>query len=210
TGGRGWLKGFRAPSKAFSLVGWNPGPASDRFRGGSLAQLRGRARELGILKRALMDAEQGAGSVIGIAALPGIGKSRLCYEFSEWSRERQIDVFEAQAHIFGKATPLLPILELMRALFGITPLMEAVTARRQIEEKLLALDESFADDLPFLLDFFGLPAPGSTSQNIAPKARRDRLLSIVQRIVKAEGTPTSVIVFEDLHWLDEPSLDFLE
>ena len=204
------LKGIAMPIEVFRLLGLKPGVASDRFRDESLVQMRGRERELGILKRALLDAEQGAGSAIGIVAVPGIGKSRLCYEFSEWCRARQVDVFEARAHIFGKATPLLPVLELMRALFRITPPMEAATARRQIEEKLLALDPSFVDDLPFLADFLGLPVPELEGQNIDPKARRGRLLSVVQRMVKAAGPRTSVIIFEDLHWLDEPSQDFLE
>jgi adenylate cyclase len=204
------LKGIAAPFEVFRLLGLKPGVASDRFRDESLVQMRGRERELAILKRALLHAEQGAGSAIGIVAVPGIGKSRLCYEFSEWCRERHVDVFEARAHIFGKATPLLPVLELMRALFRITPLMTAATARRQIEEKLLALDPSFADDLPFLADFLGLPVPELEGQNIDPQARRGRLLSVVQGLVKAAGPRTSVIVFEDLHWLDQPSQDFLE
>jgi adenylate cyclase len=202
--------GIAAPFEVFRLLGLKPGVASDRFRDESLVQMRGRERELAILKRALLHAEQGAGSAIGIVAVPGIGKSRLCYEFSEWCRERHVDVFEARAHIFGKATPLLPVLELMRALFRITPLMTAATARRQIEEKLLALDPSFADDLPFLADFLGLPVPELEGQNIDPQARRGRLLSVVQGLVKAAGPRTSVIVFEDLHWLDQPSQDFLE
>ncbi len=65
--------------------------------------------------------------------------------------------------------------------------MEAATARRQIEEKLLALDPSFVDDLPFMADFLGLPVPELEGQNIDPKARRRRLLSVVQRMVKAAG-----------------------
>ena len=112
----------------------------------------------------MLDAEQGAGSAIGIVAAPGIGKSRLCYEFIEWCRDRQVDVFEAQAHVFGKATPLLPVLELMRALFRITPLTDAATARRQIAEKLLALGPSFADDPPLMADFLGFPVRGASQK----------------------------------------------
>jgi adenylate cyclase len=204
------LKGITTPVEVFHLLGLKPGGGNERFRDESLVRMRGRENEFGILKQALLDAEQGAGSAIGIVAVPGIGKSRLCYEFSAWCRKRQVDVFEARAHIFGKATPLLPVLELMRAFLGITPLMEAATARRQIEEKLVAIDPSFADDLPFLADFLGLPVAGLESQNIDPKARRRRLLSVVQRMIEAAGPRTSVIVFEDLHWLDEPSQDFLE
>jgi class 3 adenylate cyclase/tetratricopeptide (TPR) repeat protein len=204
------LKGIAAPVEVFRLIGLKPGVASDRFRGASLVQMRGRENELRVLKHALLDAERGAGSVIGIAALAGIGKSRLCYEFGEWCRQRQVDVLEAGAHVFGKATPLLPVLDLMRAFFRITPALEPAMARRKIEDRLLALDPSFADDLPFLADFLGLPAPELEGQRIDSKARRVRLRNIIQRMIKSAGRRTSVIIFEDLHWLDEPSQDFLE
>lgn len=204
------LKGIAAPVEVFRLLGLKLGGPSDRFRDERLVQMRGRERELEILKRALLDAEHGAGSAFGIVAVPGLGKSRLCYEFSEWCRERQVEVFETQAHIFGKATPLLPVLTLLRALLRITPLMDTAMARRQIEEKLLTLDPSFADDVPVLSDFLGLAMPDLDGQNIDPKARRARLLSVVQRILMAAGPRTSVIIFEDLHWLDQPSQDFLE
>ncbi len=208
--GQRQLKGIAAPVEVFRLIGLKPGVASDRFRGESLAPMLGRDRELGMLKQALLDAEQGAGSAIGIMAAPGLGKSRLCYEFGEWCRWRQADVFEARAHVFGKATPLLPVREFTRAFLRITPATEPAIARRQIEERLLGLDPSFADDLPFLADFLGLPAPELEGQSIDPQARRVRLRSLVQRIVRATGPRTSVVIFEDLHWLDEPSRDFLE
>lgn len=208
----GWrpLKGIPAPVEVFRLVGLKPGGDSERFRDDSAAPMRGREAELDILKQALLDAERHAGSVIGVMASPGVGKSRLCYEFGEWCRQRQVDVFEARAHVFGKATPLLPILELMRALFGISPTMDPALARRQIEDRVLSVDPSLADDLPFLADFFGLPVPELEGQGVDPKVRRTRLRNLVVRMVKAPGRPTSVIIFEDLHWLDEPSQDFLQ
>ena len=208
----GWrpLKGIPAPVEVFRLVGLKPGGDSERFRDDSGAPMRGRTAELDILKQALLDAERHAGGVIGVMASPGVGKSRLCYEFGEWCRQRQVDVFEARAHVFGKATPLLPILELMRALFRITPTMDPALARRRIEERVLSLDPSLADDLPFLVDFVGLPAPELEGQGIDPKVRHARLRNLVVRMVKAAGQPTSVIIFEDLHWLDEPSQDFLQ
>jgi class 3 adenylate cyclase len=204
------LKGIAGPVEVFRLLGLKPGVASDRFRDKSLLPLRGREKELGILKQALLDAERGVGSAIGIVAASGIGKSRLCYEFIEWCRDRRVDVFEARAHVFGKATPLLPVLELMRALFRITPTMDAATAHRQIAEKLLALGPSFAADSPLMADFLGFPTPELEGQNIDPKVRRRRLFSIAGGMIKELGLVASVIVFEDLHWLDEPSQDFLD
>ena len=183
---------------------------SERFREAGLTQLRGRKRELAFLKQALIDAEHGRGSAIAIVALPGVGKSRLCYEFGEWCRSRGVDVLEARAHVFGRSTPLLPMLEVMRAFFHITPALDAATARRRLEAKLLPLDRSFAQDLPLLADFLGLPAPELEGQRVDAKARHIRLRDLVKRVVKAAGRRTSVVVFEDLHWLDQPSQDFVE
>ena len=208
----GWrpLRGIPTPVEVFRLMGLKPGVGSDRFRDEALVPMRGRDKELKILQQALLDAEEGAGGVIGLVAPPGVGKSRLCYEFGEWCRQRHVEVFEARAHVFGKATPLLPILELMRAFFRITSGMDPAMARRQIEERLLSLDPSFAADLPFLADFLGLPVPELEGQSVDPKTRHTRLRNVVVRMVRASGWPTSVVIFEDLHWLDEPSQDFLQ
>src|SRR4029453_11885813 len=198
----GWrpLKGIPSPVEVFRLVGLKPDGDSERFRDDSAAPMRGRALELDFLKQALLDAERHAGSVIGIMAPLGVGKSRLCYEFGEWCRQRQVDVFEARAHVFGRATPLLPILELMRALFRIAPTREPPLPPRQIEERLLALDPSLADDLPFLADFVGLPVPELEGQGVDPKVRHARLRHLVVGMVKAATQPTWVIIFEALHW----------
>ena len=61
-----------------------------------------------------------------------------------------------------------------------------------------------------LADFLGLPVPELEGQSIDPKMRRARLRSLVASMVKAPGRATSVLIFEDLHWLDEPSQDFLQ
>jgi adenylate cyclase len=209
-GGARHLKGIATSVDVFHLIGLKSEIGSERFREAGLTRLRGRKRELAFLKQALVDAEHGRGSAIAIVALPGVGKSRLCYEFGEWCRSRGVDVLEARAHVFGRSTPLLPMLEVMRAFFHITPALDAATARRRLEAKLLPLDRSFAQDLPLLSDFLGLPVPELEGQRVDPKARHLRLRDIVKRIVKAAGQRTSVIVFEDLHWLDQPSQDFIE
>lgn len=204
------LKGVPAAVELFRLIGLKPAIASDQFRNGDLTRLRGRERELETLKNALLDVARGEANAIGITAPPGVGKSRLCYEFGEWCRQRRIEVLEARAHVFGRATPLLPVLEMLRAFFRITPALEPTEARQGIETKLIALDPSLAVDLPLLADFLGLPAPDPAGQGIDPKTRRTRLRDLIRRMVKAAGRRPSVIIFEDLQWLDDPSYDFVE
>jgi class 3 adenylate cyclase/tetratricopeptide (TPR) repeat protein len=201
------LRGVPEPIKVFRLIGLKPGVGSDRFRAVGLSPLRGRHAELEILKQAVFDAENNAGSVIGIVAHAGMGKSRLCYEFGEWCRQRNLKVLEGRAQVFGKSQsmPLLAVLELLRAFFRITATLDHKIARAKIEERLFALDPTFVDDLPYLLDPLGLPSPERADQ----KAWHLRLRNLVKRMAVAAGRQTSVIIFEDLHWLDDLSQDFV-
>ncbi|MFG3597812.1 AAA family ATPase [Bradyrhizobium sp. RDI18] len=205
------LRGVPEPITVFRLIGLKPGVVSDRFRTVGLSPFRGRQVELEFLKQAVLDAENNAGRVIGIVAHAGMGKSRLCYEFGEWCRQRNVKVLEGRAQVFGKSQsmPLLAVLELLRAFFRVTTTLDPKIARTKIQERLLALDATFVDDLPYLLNLLGLPAPELATERADPKAWNVRLRNLVKRMVVAAGRRTSVIIFEDLHWLDDLSQDFL-
>ena len=202
------LKGIPDPVEIFRLVGLKPAVNSEHFRGASLMPFRGRTAELETLQRALQDTAPGSPRVIGVSGPPGVGKSRLCFEFGEWCRERQIKVLEARAQVHSRATPLLPVLEALRAFFRIEADMDAELARTRIEQTLTMLALPVAEYLPPLTDFLGCAEP--TARAIDPATRRMRLRESISRIVKAAWSQTSVIIIEDLHWLDEASLDFLE
>jgi adenylate cyclase len=202
------LKGVPDPVEIFRLIGLKPAVNSEHFRGASLLPMRGRAVELETLQRALQDTAPGSPRVIGLSGPPGVGKSRLCFEFGEWCRERQIKVLEARAQVHSRSTPLVPVLEALRAFFRIEADMDAAVARERIEQTLTTLALPVADDLAIVADFMGCAEP--TSRTIDPTTRRIRLRDSIGRIVKAAWSQTSVIIIEDLHWLDEASLDFLE
>lgn len=204
------LKGIPDPVDIFRLIGLKPAVNSEHFRGASLTPLRGRAVELETLQRALLDTAPGSPRVIGVSGPPGVGKSRLCFEFGEWCRERQIKVLEARAQVHSRATPLLPVLEALRAFFRIEPDMDAELARTRIEQTLTMLAIPVAEHLATLTDFLGCAITEPTSRAIDPSTRRMRLRDSISRIVKAAWSQTSVIIIEDLHWLDEASQDFLE
>jgi class 3 adenylate cyclase/tetratricopeptide (TPR) repeat protein len=204
------LKGIPDPVEIFRLIGLKPAVNSEHFRGASLTPLRGRAVELETLQRALLDTAPGSARVIGVSGPPGVGKSRLCFEFGEWCRERQIKVLEARAQVHSRATPLLPVLEALRVFFRIEPDTDAELARTRIEQTLTMLAIPVAEHLATLTDFLGCAGTEPTSRAIDPATRRMRLRDSLSRIVKAAWSQTSVIIIEDLHWLDEASQDFLE
>src|SRR5262249_26733485 len=153
----------------------------------------------------------GNAQVVGVVAEPGTGKSRLCYEFAEHCRTRDIPVYEAHGVAHGKAVPLMPILEFHRNVFGITEHDTARAARDKMAGRTLLLDETLVDGLPLMFDFLGVPDPERPSQSLGPEARQRQLLDLIRRIARARSArEPAVYLFEDLHWLDRASDEFIE
>ncbi|NIQ90348.1 MAG: adenylate/guanylate cyclase domain-containing protein, partial [Deltaproteobacteria bacterium] len=154
------LKGAGQPVRAFELE--DVGALRTRLevsRARGFSKFVGRDREMASLESALAQAGEGRGQVVGVVGEAGVGKSRLCLEFVERCRARGIAVYEAHCPAHGKAVPFLPLLELLRAYFGIAERDTAAEARRKIAGTLLLLDEGMRELLPLVFDFMGVPDP---------------------------------------------------
>lgn len=208
--GRHRLRGVPEPVELFLLKGLKPAVASQQFRGVTLTSFRGRDREINLLQRTLAAVETSGSRVTGIVGAPGTGKSRLCYEFAEWCRGRLIPVFEARAQPYGAATPLQPVLEFLRSsYFNVSPEDDPDQAAQQIAIRLAELGSTFEADLPLVCDFLGIKYGQSQASWLNPKGRNARLLDIVRHMIRQRGAVASVIIIEDLHWLDQASEEFV-
>jgi adenylate cyclase len=201
------IKGVSRPVDVFELAG--VGAARSRLdlsRERGFSRFVGRDREMSTLEESLARADSGEGAVVGIVAEPGVGKSRLSHEFSERCRERGIEVFEAQAQSHGQAIPFMPVLQMLRAYFGIGDREAERLSREKIAGRALLLDPDFAEDLPLTFDFLGVPDPDRPVPQLSAEARQRALGRIVCRLINAPNRHhTVVVVVEDLHWMDEGS-----
>jgi class 3 adenylate cyclase len=201
------IKGSSRPIEVFELVG--TGSARSRIdlsRQRGFSRFVGRGDEMETLDEALRQAEQAQGHMIGIVGEPGVGKSRLCLEFTDRCRDSGLEVFEAQGQSHGKAIPYMPVLQMMRAYFGIGDRDKERIAREKIAGRALLLDPDFAEDLPIIFDFLGVPDPDRPQPQMSAEARQRALARIVCRLVTApRRRGVVVLVIEDLHWLDEGS-----
>jgi class 3 adenylate cyclase/tetratricopeptide (TPR) repeat protein len=205
------VKGTPDPVHAYGLLG--VGAARTRLDAAAVRGLSpfvGRGPELAALEAALARAQEG-GQVVGVVAEAGVGKSRLCREFAEGCRERGLRVTVGAGVAHGRRVPLLPVIEMLRAYFGITGDDDAAAARAKVAGRLLLLDEAFRDALPVLFDFLGVPDPERpVPAQMAPEARQRTLFATMRRLVHAAaGEGPGLVVVEDLHWLDPGSEAFL-
>jgi class 3 adenylate cyclase len=203
------VKGAREPVHAFALTGVGAARTRlDAAAGRGFSPLVGRGPDLAALEAALNRARTG-GQVVGVVAEPGAGKSRLCREFAERCRERGIRVTVGGGLARGRRMPLLAVIEMLRAYFGITTDDDPQAARAKVTDVLVG--EDGGELLPVLFEFLGVPDPDRPMPaQMAPEARQRALFTAMRRIVEAapEEGPT-LLVIEDLHWLDDGSEAFL-
>ncbi len=201
------IKGASRPVQVFELAG--VGAARSRLdlaRERGFSRFVGREREIEALREGLERAEAGEGIALGVVAEPGTGKSRLYHEFVGRCRSDGLEVFEAQGQAHGKSIPFMPILQMLRSFFGIADSDAEQTAREKIAGRALLLDASFAEDLPLLFDFLGVPDPDRPVPQMSPEARQRSLAEVLCRLVShPDRRKTLVLVVEDLHWVDEGS-----
>jgi class 3 adenylate cyclase/tetratricopeptide (TPR) repeat protein len=206
------IKGASQPVQVYELAG--VGAARSRLdlsRERGFSRFVGRDEEMATLEEALGQASAGEGAVVGIRAEPGVGKSRLTYEFSERCRERGIEVFEAQAQSHGQSIPFMPVLQMLRAYFGIADGDADRIVREKIAGRALLLDPGLAEELPLIFDFLGVPDPDRPLAQMSPEARARALGRVVCRLINAPARRhVVVLVVEDLHWMDEGSNTMLD
>ncbi|HEX6665319.1 MAG TPA: adenylate/guanylate cyclase domain-containing protein [Solirubrobacterales bacterium] len=205
------IKGSSEPVRVFELAG--VGQARSRLdlsREQGFSRFVGRTEEMAALTEALRRAQAGGGGALGIVAEPGIGKSRLCHEFVGHCHAEGVEVFEAQAQAHGKAIPFMPVLQMLRSFFGIGDRDPEQQAREKIAGRTLLLDPDFAEQMPLMFDFLGVPDPDRPVPQMSPEGRQRALGEIVCRLVSHPGRrKTLVLVVEDLHWVDEGSKTML-
>ena len=201
------VKGLTEPVEVYEVTG--AGPVRTRLQAAAargLTRFVGRDAEVEALRQALEKARGGYGQVVAIVGEPGVGKSRLFYEFIHSHRTHGWLVLESGSVSYGKATPYLPVIDLLKAYFKIQDRDDHREIREKVTGKLLTLDEALKPSLPGFLNLLDLPVEDSQWQGLDPPQRRQRTLEAVKRLLLRESQlQPLVLVFEDLHWIDSES-----
>jgi class 3 adenylate cyclase/tetratricopeptide (TPR) repeat protein/ribosomal protein L40E len=205
------VKGIEEPINVYEVI--DAGPLHGHFelalrRG--LTKFVGREREIAEVKRALELARSGRGQIVAVVAEAGTGKSRLFHEFKA-KLPPECKVFEAYTVPHGKASAWLPVLELLRDYFAIQDADDAATRREKIRAALNALDPALSDVPPYLWNLLAIQEQPDPLAQMDPRVRRQRTLEAIKRIFLRESLkqPT-VVIFEDLHWIDSESQALLD
>ena len=160
----------------------------------------------------LEQAKAGHGQIVGVMGEPGLGKSRLVLRIQAAScNARLLSMLEAYSVSHGKASPYLPVIELLKSYFQIQPQDDERKRREKITGKVLTLDRSLEDTLPYLFALLGIDEPDVALQQMDPQIRRRRTFEAIKRLFLRESlNQPLILIFEDLHWIDSETQGFLD
>src|SRR5262249_12996068 len=114
------VKGISDPVTIYEVTGLGPlRTRLQRAAGRGLTRFVGREAEMKALRRAAELARQGHGQIIAVTGDPGVGKSRLLFEFKATSQLGWM-VLETFSVSYGKASAYLPLIELLHSYFKIS------------------------------------------------------------------------------------------
>jgi tetratricopeptide (TPR) repeat protein len=198
------VKGLADPVEVFELIGATPlhrRLQASAARG--LTRFVGRQQELAALQQALEQAEAGHGQVVAVVGEPGLGKSRLAYEFVHSHHTSGWLVLESASVSYGKATPYFPVIDLLKRYSHVEEHDDTRTIRAKVTGQVLTLDPALQDTLPALLSLLDALPEDSPFVQLDPPQRRQRTLDALKRVFLRESqVQPLLLVFEDLHWID--------
>jgi class 3 adenylate cyclase/tetratricopeptide (TPR) repeat protein len=207
------VKGLARPVAVWEVTG--RGPVRTRLalaaaRG--LSRFVGREREQAALARARDEVAAGRGQVVALVGEPGVGKSRLAWEFAQAARAAGWLVLEATASTWTRGTPYAPVVELIRAYLGV----EDSDPPAVVGDKVifgLPADHPAALIAPLLalLDAPLAPADDAGWPELDGDARRRRTIRAVRHLLVARpDRQPACLLIEDLQDVDADTLAVLD
>ena len=206
------VKGLPEPADVYEVTG--AGPARTRLQASAprgLTRFVGRDPELETLRQILDRAGSSHGQVVAVIGEPGVGKSRLFWEFTQLHRTQGWLILESSSVSYGKATAYLPVIDLLKSYCRIDPRDDARAIRAKVTGQVLTLDDTLQDTIPALLSLLEALPEHSVFGTLDPLQRRQRIVAALKRLLLRESqVQPLVLVFEDLHWIDAETQALLE
>jgi class 3 adenylate cyclase/pimeloyl-ACP methyl ester carboxylesterase len=207
------LRGFGDPARIWRAVGEHG--VADRFEArravGGLTRLVGREHEIALLLDRWSAAAGGQGQVVLVSGEPGIGKSRIVEALHKALGDAPHALLRYQCSPQYTGSVLHPVVGRLEHAAGFRRGDDAATRLAKLEDLLAHEVENAAAVLPLFADLLAIPTGGHHPvPRLTPQQQKAKTLAALAGQLEALAARRPVLlVFEDLHWADPTSLEWL-
>ena len=198
------VKGKAQPQKLFRLVSENPGIRT-RFDAGiarGMTTFVGRRLEIETLKTAFNRVKEGEAQVVDVVGEAGVGKSRLVYEFQNFIGS-DATILTGICVQYGRIINFLPVIDVVKAAFGIRVGMDENEVGHQIAERSTG---GLAAMIPFYRNLLSLKVEDLRFNSLNPEGRKFGTFEAVKNLLLSLSQEKPLVLFiEDVHWIDKIS-----
>ncbi len=175
--------------------------------------LVGREAELALLRGTVAEVLSGQGRVARIQGEAGAGKSHLAAHFASWAGVQGLQLHIVACQSTTQSATYQALRPVARVLVGLAGMERDpdVDQILQLERTLQAQNPAWLPRSPLLGDLLGIAIPDSElTAAMEARLRQESLLSLVVEILEdaARRQPT-LLLCEDIHWLDEATQKIL-
>src|SRR5215469_6638259 len=204
------VKGVTEPVQVYEVTGLGPlRTRLQRSAAHGYTKFVGREREMDTMKHAAELAKGRHGQIVAAVAEPGVGKSRLFFEFKA-KNQSGWTVVEAVSVSHAKASAYLPLVDLLYGYFEIAAEDDTRRRRQKVLGKVLDLDRSLEDALTYVFALLGIVEAEDRLAQMDAQIRRRRTHEAVKRLLLRESlNQPLMVIFEDLHSIDDETQAFL-
>jgi class 3 adenylate cyclase/tetratricopeptide (TPR) repeat protein len=206
------LKGITTPVTVYQVLGESG--VQSRFEmavQAGLTPLVGRDEELALLRRRWCQAQNGEGQVVLLSGESGIGKSRLVLELKQTIMQDGAIRIEFRCSPYHQNSAFYPLIEHVQRMLHFAPGDTPQEKLQKLEQTLTRYRFPQADTVPLLAALLSLPQPTDLPPlTLSPQQQKQKTLDVLVRWLFEEAERAAVCtVWEDLHWADPSTLEFL-
>lgn len=179
---------------------------------GELTPLVGRDSEQRLLRERWAQVRRGDGQVLLLAGEPGIGKSRLALLMQELAAADGATVLRFRCSPYRVSSAFWPLTEALAAQLKFGRDDSGAARLAKLQQALPALSAPATVALPLIARLLSLPLDGlvDDAQALPAQQQRSRTQDLLAEwMLKAAEHAPLLVVWEDLHWADPSTLEFI-
>lgn len=207
------IKGISRPLSVYRVLAAKS--STNRFEaahGGSLTPLVGRSIELSLILDRWQKAKEAEGQIILLSGSPGVGKSRLIHELKSNIQHEPHFLLNHQCSPYHSQSAFFPIIERLTQAAQITTRDSAADKLAKLKTYFSGLVDDSTELALLIAKLLSIPAENSheLSQLTSQQIKNRTIAKLVDMLLALSAQRPTLCVFEDVHWIDPSTLEFLE